>query len=66
MNINFVMKRLEHITSAGIQQIKMESNKIDATPPILAYIEKYASENGFTLLNGVAAGPNIQLFLVKQ
>ncbi|MHA1619463.1 MAG: hypothetical protein ACTSVZ_09280 [Promethearchaeota archaeon] len=66
MNINYVKKKLEHITSAGIKEMKMRSNKVDSLPPILAYIEDYADQNGFTVLNGVAAGMNVMIFLSKK
>ena len=66
MNINFVMKKLQHISSAGIEIMKMNNSKIDSMPPILAYIEEYADKNGFDVLNGVSAGSNIQIFLIKK
>ncbi|MFX0076331.1 MAG: hypothetical protein ACFE96_12875 [Candidatus Hermodarchaeota archaeon] len=66
MNINFVMKKLQHIKSSGIEVVKMNSSKIDSMPPILAYIEEYADQNGFEVLNGVSAGNNIQIFLIKK
>ena len=66
MNINFVMKKLQHISSSGIEIVKMNNSKIDSMPPILAYIEEYAVQNGFEVLNGVSAGSNIQIFLIKK
>ena len=66
MNINFVMKKLQHISSSGVKEVKMNNNKIDSMPPILAYIEDYAEQNGFEVLNGVGVGNNIQIFLVKK
>ena len=66
MNINFVMKKLQHISSSGIEIMKMNNSKIDSMPPILAYIEEYADKNGFEVLNGVSAGANIQIFLIKK
>ena len=65
MNINFVMKKLQHITSSGVKEVKMNNNKIESMHPILAYIEEYAEQNGFEVLNGVGVGNNIQIFLVK-
>ena len=44
----------------------MNNNKIESLPPVLAYIEEYAEQNGFTVLNGVGVGNNIQIFLVKN
>ena len=46
--------------------MKMNNSKIDSMPPILAYIEEYADKNGFEVLNGVSAGANIQIFLIKK
>jgi hypothetical protein len=66
MNINFVMKKLQHISSSGIEVVKMNNSKIDSMPPILAYIEEYADQNGFEVINGVSAGNNIQIFLIKK
>jgi hypothetical protein len=66
MNINFILKKLQHIKSSGIEVVKMNSNKIESIPPILAYIEEYADQNGFEVLNGVSAGNNIQIFLIKK
>jgi hypothetical protein len=66
MNINFVMKKLQHISSAGVKDVKMKNSKIDSLPPILAYIEEYANTNGFEVLNGAAVGSNVQLFLIKK
>lgn len=66
MNINFVLKRLQHISSSGVKDVKMDNNKIESLPPILAYIEEYAQQNGFEVLNGVGVGNNIQIFLVKN
>lgn len=66
MNINFLLKKLQHISSSGIEVVKMNNNKIDSMPPILAYIEEYADQNGFEVLNGVSAGNNIQIFLIKK
>jgi hypothetical protein len=66
MNINFVLKKLQHISSSGVKDVKMNSNKIESLPPIVAYIEEYAEQNGFTVLNGVGVGNNIQIFLVKN
>jgi hypothetical protein len=65
-NINFVFKKLQHITSTGIHEIDMKTSKIEAIPPVLAYIEEYTEKNGFTILNGSPAGSNIQIFLVKK
>lgn len=66
MNINFILKKLQHISSSGVKDVKMNNNKIDSMPPILAYIEEYADQNGFEALNGVSAGNNIQIFLIKK
>ena len=66
MNINFVQKKLQHISSSGVKDVKMNSNKIESMPAILAYIENYAEQNGFEVLNGVGVGNNIQIFLVKK
>ena len=66
MNINFVLKKLQHISSSGIEVVKMNNSKIDSMPPILAYIEEYADQNGFEVLNGVGVGSNIQIFLIKK
>lgn len=66
MNINFVLKKLQHISSSGVKDVKMNNNKIESLPPVLAYIEEYAEQNGFTVLNGVGVGNNIQIFLVKN
>ena len=66
MNINYVGKKLEHITSTGIQEVKMSSRGYDALPSVVGYIEKYATENGFKLINGASVGNNVQLFLAKQ
>ena len=66
MNINFVMKKLQHISSSGVKEVKMKNNKVESMAPILAYIEEYAEQNGFEVLNGVGVGNNIQIFLVKK
>jgi hypothetical protein len=66
MHINFLGRKLQHITSAGINDIPMNKRNIEALSPILAYIEGYATENGFDILNGVAEGSNIQIFLIKK
>jgi hypothetical protein len=66
MNINFVLKKLQRISSSGVEDVKMDSNKIKSLPPVLAYIEEYADQNGFEVLNGVSAGNNIQIFLIKK
>ena len=66
MNINFGLKKLQHITSSGIKNIKMDSVKLDSMPPILAYIEKYATENGFDVLNATTPGSNVSIFLIKK
>ncbi|MHA1672489.1 MAG: hypothetical protein ACTSYI_02580 [Promethearchaeota archaeon] len=66
MNINFYIKKLQHITSEGVKEIKMKNSKMDSAPEILAYIENYAAKNGFEFLNGAPAGNNIQIFLVKK
>lgn len=66
MNINFVMKKLQHISSSGVKEVKMKNNKIESMVPILAYIEEYADQNGFEVLNGVGVGNNIQIFLIKK
>ncbi|MEJ2296683.1 MAG: hypothetical protein P8Y23_18195 [Candidatus Lokiarchaeota archaeon] len=66
MNINFVLKKLQHISSLGVKDVKMNNNKIESLPPILAYIEEYAQQNGFEMLNGAGVGNNIQIFLIKK
>ncbi len=66
MNVNFVMSKLQHVTSTGINEIKMKNSKLESMPPILAYIEDYAEKNGFTILNASAEGSNVQIFLVKK
>ena len=60
------MKKLQHISSSGVKEVKMKNNKVESMAPILAYIEEYAEKNGFEVLNGVGVGNNIQLFLVKK
>ena len=44
----------------------MNNGKIESMPPILAYIEEYAEQNGFEVLNGGGVGNNIQIFLIKK
>ncbi|MHA1718709.1 MAG: hypothetical protein ACTSWX_07635 [Promethearchaeota archaeon] len=66
MNINFMLKKLQHITSKEIIDIRMKNSKIESLPAILAYIEDYSEKNGFEILNGVSAGNNIQLYLIKN
>ncbi len=66
MLVNFAAKKLQHITSAGIKELKMDSMKIESLPPILAYIEDYAEKNGFTVLNGCVEGSGVQIYLVKK
>nr|MDO8111171.1 hypothetical protein [Candidatus Sigynarchaeota archaeon] len=66
MNINFALSKLQHVTSAGITDIKMKNSKLESLPAVLAYIEDYAEKNGFTLLNGSAEGSGLIIFLVKK
>ena len=66
MNINFYLKKLEHVSSSGIKDLKMKNNKIDSLPEILAYIEDYVEQNGFEVLNAAPAGNNLQIFLIKK
>ncbi|TFF90660.1 MAG: hypothetical protein EU548_01880 [Promethearchaeota archaeon] len=66
MNINFVMKKLQHISASEVKEVKMKNGKIQSMPPILAYIEEYAEQNGFEVLNGAGVGNNIQIFLIKK
>ena len=65
MNVNFGVRQLEHITSSGMKTIRMKGRGIEALSPVLAYIEDYAEQNGFTVLNGAASGSNVQIFLIK-
>ncbi|MHA1520607.1 MAG: hypothetical protein ACTSRK_10540 [Promethearchaeota archaeon] len=66
MNINFYMKKLQHITSEAVKEIKMKNSKMDSVPAMLAYIEEYAAKNGFEFLNGAPAGNSIHIYLVKK
>ena len=66
MNINFALKKLQHISSAGMNEIKMKNAKVESMSPLLAYIEEYAEKNGFEVLNGVTSGSATQLFLIKK
>jgi hypothetical protein len=66
MNVNFMLKKLQHVTSTGVTEIKLESQKLESLPPVLAYIENYAEKNGFTVLNATAEGSGLQIYLVKK
>jgi len=66
MNVNFMLKKLQHVTSKGVTEIKLESQKLESLPPVLAYIEDYAEKNGFTVLNATAEGSGLQIYLVKK
>ncbi len=66
MNVNFGQKKLQHVSSAGIKEVKMDSMKIEALPAVLAYIEDYAAKNGLDVLNATAEGGGVQIFLVKK
>ena len=66
MNINFYLKKLEHVSSSGIKDVKMKNSKIDSLPAILAYIEEYVEQSGFEVLSAAPAGNNLQIFLIKK
>ena len=65
LNVNFAGRQLEHVTSSGMKTLKMKGRGVEALVPVLAYIEDYADQNGFTMLNGTSAGNNVQFFLIK-
>ncbi len=66
MLVNFAQKKLQHVSSAGIKEVKMDSMKLESLPAVLAYIEDYAEKNGFTFINGCSEGGGVQIYLVKK